>query len=96
MAWVEKYLKDHLASTLLSRAGSPTTRPGCPEPHPAWPWMHLGMGHSQSPWATCSSQGNPVPSEQEDNFSSVFFFPSLSICIDFWVVPMENDHGFTT
>jgi len=32
MAWVEKDIKDHLVSTPLPRAGSPTTRPGCPEP----------------------------------------------------------------
>jgi len=35
MAWVEKDLKDHLVSTPLPQAGSPTTRPGCPEPHPS-------------------------------------------------------------
>jgi len=40
-------------------AGSPTTRPGCPEPHPAWPWMPPGMGHPQPPWATCSSASPP-------------------------------------
>ena len=33
----------------------PTTRPGCPEPHPPWPWMPPGMGHPQPPWVTCSS-----------------------------------------
>ena len=32
----------------------PTTRPGCPKPHPAWPWMSPGMGHPQPSWATCS------------------------------------------
>ena len=32
-------------SNPLLCAGSPTTRPGCPEPHPAWPWMPPGMGH---------------------------------------------------
>ena len=53
MAWLEKDLKDHLVSTPLLYAGSWTTRPGCPEPHPAWPWMPPGMGHPQSPWATC-------------------------------------------
>jgi len=26
-------------------AGSPTSSPGCPEPHPAWPGMPAGMGH---------------------------------------------------
>ena len=52
MAWAEKDLKDHLASTPLQWAGLPTTRSGCPEPHPAWPWMPPGMGHPQPPWAT--------------------------------------------
>jgi len=32
MAWVEKDHNDHLVSTLLLRAGLPTTTPGCPEP----------------------------------------------------------------
>ena len=37
MVWIEKDPKDHLVSTHLTRAGSSTSRPGCPEPHPAWP-----------------------------------------------------------
>ena len=37
MAWVEKDHSDHPVSTLLLCAGSPTTGPGCPEPHPACP-----------------------------------------------------------
>ena len=45
MAWVEKDHNAHLVSTPLLCAGSPTIRPGCPEPHPAWPWMPPGMGH---------------------------------------------------
>ena len=59
MAWVEKDHNDHPVSTPLLCAGSPTTRPGCPEPHPAWPWMPPGMGHLQPPWATCSSVSPP-------------------------------------
>jgi len=55
MAWIEKNLKDHVVSASLLCPGSPTTRPGCPEPHPAWPWIPPGMGHPQPPWATCSS-----------------------------------------
>jgi len=35
MAWVEKDHNDHRVSTPLLCAGSPTSRPGCPEPHPA-------------------------------------------------------------
>ena len=45
MAWVVKDCNDHWVSTPLLCAGSPTTRSGCPEPHPAWPWMPPGMGH---------------------------------------------------
>jgi len=45
MAWVEKDHNDHLVLTPLLCAGSPTSRPGCSEPHPAWPWMPPGMGH---------------------------------------------------
>ena len=37
MAWVEKDHNDHLVSIPLLCAWSPTTTPGCPEPHPAWP-----------------------------------------------------------
>jgi len=47
MAWVEKGHNDHVISTPLLCAGLPTTRPGCPEPHPAWPWMPPRMGHPQ-------------------------------------------------
>jgi len=45
MAWVEKDHNDHPVSNPLLCTGSPTSRPGCPEPHPAWPWMPPGMGH---------------------------------------------------
>jgi len=34
-----------LSSNPLLYAGSPTTRPGCPEPHPAWPWMQSILIH---------------------------------------------------
>ena len=44
MAWVEKDHSDHRVSAPLLCAGSPTTTPGCPEPHPAWPSMPPGMG----------------------------------------------------
>ena len=40
MAWVEKEHNDHRVSTPLLCAGSPTTSPGCPEPHPAWMSSH--------------------------------------------------------
>jgi len=60
MAWVEKDHNDHLFSTPLLCAGSPTSRPGCPEPHPAWPWMPPGVGHPHPPWAACSVRHHPL------------------------------------
>jgi len=35
--------------------GTPTSRSGCSEPGPAWPWMSQGLGFSPHLWATCSS-----------------------------------------
>ena len=45
--WGGRDLKDHLVPTSLPWAGTPATRPGCPKPHPAWPWTLPGMGHPQ-------------------------------------------------
>jgi len=59
MAWGEKDHDAHLISNPLLYAGLPISRPDCPEPHPAWPWMPAGMGHPQPPWATCSSVSPP-------------------------------------
>ena len=42
MAWIENDHNDHPVSTPLLRAGSPTTRPGCPEPHQA---THPAIAH---------------------------------------------------
>ena len=43
------------SSNLLLHAGPPTSTfnssPGCPGPHPTWPWTPPGMGHSQPLWA---------------------------------------------
>jgi len=47
MAWDGKDLRDDLVSTTLPMARSPTTRPGCPEPHPAWS-NHPACGSHQS------------------------------------------------
>ena len=49
-----------ISSNPLLCAGSPTSSPGCPEPHPAWPSMPAGMGHPQPPWATCSVRHHPL------------------------------------
>ena len=43
MQRVAKDHNDHLVWTPLPQAGSPTTRPGCPEPHPAWPKPPLSV-----------------------------------------------------
>jgi len=48
MAWVGRDLMNHESPTPLPQAGPPTstcnTRPGCPGPHPPWPWTPPGMG----------------------------------------------------
>ena len=77
MAWVEKDYNAHLVSTHLLCAGLPTIRTGCPEPHPAWPWMPPGMGHPQPPWATCSSVS--PPSEEK---TSIY----LLLCSHYYIV----------
>ena len=49
---LKKDLKDHGVSTPPAKCtGSPTSRPGCAEPHPAWAPMPPGMRHPQPPWA---------------------------------------------
>jgi len=58
LGWKGPQCSSH--SNPLLCAGSPTTSPGCPEPHPAWPWMPPGMGHPQPPWATCSVRHHPL------------------------------------
>jgi len=51
MAWVGRDLKDHGSPTPPPQAGPPTstfnTRPGCPGPHPTWPWTPPGTEHPQ-------------------------------------------------
>ena len=54
MIKVGRDLEDHLVPTTLPWAGTFSTRPGCSELHPAWPWTLPGSGiHSFS--------GQPVP-----------------------------------
>jgi len=71
MAWVEKDHNDHPVSPPLLCAGSPTSRPGCPESHPAWPWMPPGMGHPQPPWATCSVRHHPLGENSSTHSSPI-------------------------
>ena len=56
---VRRDRKDHLVPTPLPWAGTPSTRPGCSKPHPAWPWTLPGRGHPQLLWTTCSSASAP-------------------------------------
>ena len=62
MAWVGRDLKGHESPTPRSQAGPPTstfhTSPGCPGPHPTWPWTPPGMGRPEPLWAACCS---PLP-----------------------------------
>ena len=77
MAWIKKGLKGHWVSTPLLCEGSPATRPGCPEPHPAWPWMPPGTGNPQPPWATCSNELPPCSPTW--CFCHIYFIQSTSI-----------------
>jgi len=43
------------SSNPLLCAGSPTSRPGCPEPHPAWPWMPPVLATAPFPGLQCST-----------------------------------------
>ena len=82
-AWVEKDHNDHPVSTPLLCAGSPTTRPGCPVPHPAWPWMPPGMGHPQPPWATSDVQQRPWLLKKQWpvwNFRGIWLQRSVVVC----------------
>lgn len=38
---VGKDLKDHLVPMPLPWVGTPSTRSGCQQPHPTWPWLHV-------------------------------------------------------
>ena len=51
MVRVGRDLKDHLVPTCLSWAGTSSTRPGCSELHPTWPWTLPGRGQPQLLWA---------------------------------------------
>jgi len=55
MVWVGRDLIDHIIPTPLPWTGTRSTRPGCSEPCPAWPWTLPDVGHPQLLWAACAS-----------------------------------------
>jgi len=83
MVWVGRDLKDHLIPTPLPWAGTSSTRPGCPKPHPAWPWTLPGRGQPQ-----LSGQPVPVPQHPHDEEflpyiwtkSPLFQFKAITPC----------------
>jgi len=73
--WGGRDLYRSSSPTLLQWAGTSSTRPGCSEPCPTWPWMFPGMGHLPPLWATRSSVSPPPYS---DNYLlPTEAFPSL-------------------
>lgn len=42
LIWVRKDLKDHLVPTNLQWTETPSSTPGCTNPHPVWPEQHTG------------------------------------------------------
>jgi len=66
MAWVGKGPQCSSSSNPLLCAGSPTSSPGCPEPHPAWQMCSLLYLQG---WGTTTSPTNlslPVPIPRAD------------------------------
>jgi len=47
MVSVGRDLKDHRVPSPLPWAGTSSTRPGCSELHPTWPWTLPGRGQPQ-------------------------------------------------
>ena len=47
MVRVGRHLKDYLVPAPPPWAGTPSTRPGCSELHPTWPWTLPGSGQPQ-------------------------------------------------
>ena len=74
-----------ISSNPLLCAGSPTSSPGCPEPHPAWPWMPAGMGHPQPPWATCSVHHHPLGEKPSVKLPYIFSPQKSSQCYLFFL-----------
>ncbi|NWW95496.1 SPDEF factor, partial [Rhynochetos jubatus] len=52
----------------LPRAGTPSTSPGCSQPHPAWPWTLPGMGHhdDEHSWVSLPPPHPPLPTAGGD------------------------------
>lgn len=42
IVWVRRNLQSSSSSNRLQWAGTSSSRGGCSEPHPAWPWMSAG------------------------------------------------------
>ena len=61
MVWIglEGTFKDHLVQQPPCHGQTPSTRPACSKPHPAWPWTLPGRGHPQLLWASCASASPP-------------------------------------
>lgn len=50
---LERIFKERISSHSTPSAGTNSTSPGCPKPHPAWPLILPGMGHSHHLRAMC-------------------------------------------
>jgi len=82
-SWVGRDLSDHAAPTPLLHTGLSTsisnTRPGCPGPHPTWPWTRPQMGHPQPPWAAVPAPHHSLskeilPPDREEPWAQVWGF----------------------
>ena len=60
MLWVGRDLGRPSTPNRLPWAGTSSTRPGCSEPRPTWPWVFPGMGLALRLWAICFSVSLPL------------------------------------
>ena len=102
MAWVGRDLKDHEAPMSLLQAGPPTfisnSRPGCPGPHPTWPWIR---GDVPQGWGIHNLSGQPVPAPHHSlgkelplNIqpkSSLFQLKTIPPCPDSMILLFEEE-----
>ena len=78
--------KGHLrscSSNPLLQAGIPPSRPGCSQPHPAWPCVLPGRGHSQPHWQHVAASHHSHSKEFLPNIyskSTLFQFRTISAC----------------
>lgn len=77
MVWSKRNLRDDLVPTPLLWPGTHSTRWGCSELYPTWPWMLSDRVHPQLLWAACS-RASSLPIK---NFFLIINLNLPSLCL---------------